>query len=137
MLQNKNDWMTKSHLCICQLVVEKRLLYFIHTPSNACSENNQFNDIYDIIAAEHAEEAKDRIYSKYEHDGLVIGFAMDSRGHMSPAAARFIHNCYKRSSNNNEPMRVTIQQSLLNSLSCLLAKQHRALDYIFMVSHAT
>jgi len=98
---------------------------------------NNTEDRFNISIAEHAKDLKDKCYDRFDHDGHIIGFALDSRGGLSSAASGFVFQCFKRSTPKhprswiNESMRVSLQKRFLDTLSCLMAK-HRALDYIYM-----
>jgi hypothetical protein len=98
---------------------------------------NNTDDKYKIPVAELAQKGKDDKYGVFDHNNHIIGFAMNSRGGLSPAATELVYRCYKRSTIKNprswtiEAMRVSLQKRFLDSLSCLLAK-HRTLDYTFM-----
>ena len=54
-----------------------------------CSQHFGYTEVYQ------------RQSNNNDHHGKIIGFAMDARGGLSPAAALFIYHCYKRYTNKN------------------------------------
>jgi len=128
----------------------------IHCESNRPQAFKKLDDdSYDLNqggVADKAEDAKNKLYAKYDHvefgidsEGRkvektkhIVPFAFDARGGIGNDALTFISKVYGKQTIDgpvrqwqSDSMRTNLRNQLMDKLSCLLAR-HRALDYMFI-----
>jgi hypothetical protein len=99
----------------------------VHAESGLAAWHGEY---YTSGFADKGQRLKDKKHSRYEHEGTAHGLAFCSVGSLAEGTAKAINYNYAKDSrgrkNNwySEPSRIAHKKPLLDTLSCVLARQN-------------